>query len=135
MESSAQTMRVREYIIEKEIAKQSSISSVLKINPARLNAIIGDLEREGFLEKRKSLYHGHQVNTVVLVKNELPPVAYKSTQRPIAVEEAADRAAPTCITMFASPCFFCANLETCGEDNIINYYNCPKLNEFISKPL
>ncbi len=128
-------IRVREYIAEKETAKQSSISSVLKITPTKLNAIIGDLEREGFLEKRNSLYHGHQVTTVVLVKNELPPPAYQNTPEPAVVNPAIDRTAGTCKTMFASPCFFCAKLETCGEDNIINYYNCPKLNEFISKPL
>ncbi len=131
--------RVREYITEKETAKQSSISSTLKITPSRLNSIIGDLEREGFLEKRKALDRGHQINTVVLVKSELSPTVYKEAQEADVDEKEADRDADRTIgtgkTMFASPCFFCAKLETCGEDVIINYLNCPKLNDFISKPL
>jgi hypothetical protein len=35
--------------------------------------------------------------------------------------------------MFSSPCFFCPRLETCGEDEAINYRNCQRLDEFISK--
>jgi hypothetical protein len=127
--------RVREYITEKETAKQSSISSTLKITPTRLNSIIGDLEREGFLEKRKALDRGHQINTVVLVKSVLSPLTYKSIQEAAVDEEVVDRTIGTGKTMFASPCFFCAKLETCGEDNVMNYYNCPKLNDFISTPL
>ncbi len=127
--------RVREYITEKETAKQSSISSTLKITPSRLNSIIGDLEREGFLEKRKALDRGHQINTVVLVKSGLSPAAYKEIQEADAGEKEVDRTIGAGKTMFASPCFFCAKLETCGEDSVINYYNCPKLNDFISRPL
>ncbi|MEX2680259.1 MAG: hypothetical protein Q6373_001545 [Candidatus Sigynarchaeota archaeon] len=126
--------RVKEYMAEKEIAKPSTISSTLKINPARLNSIIGDLEREGFLEKRKSLDRGHHVNTVVLVKNEIQSPAQKNIKQSVVVPSI-DRIPGACKTMFESPCFFCNKLETCGEDSIINYYNCPKLNEFISKPL
>nr|MDO8087570.1 hypothetical protein [Candidatus Sigynarchaeum springense] len=126
--------RVKEYIAEKEIAKPSAISSTLKINPERLNSIIGDLEREGFLEKRKSLDRGHQVNTVVLLKNEIASPAKKDIEQS-AVVPTVHRKVGDFKAIFESPCFFCAKLETCGEDNIINYYNCPKLNEFISKPL
>jgi hypothetical protein len=138
VESSAQAQRVRDYLTEKESARQSSISSTLKINPSKLNVIIGDLEREGFLEKRKALDHGHQINTVVLVKSMLSPLVYKRIQEAeidVLEEEAIDRTVGTCKTMFESPCFFCAKLETCGEDAIINYFNCPRLNDFISKPL
>ncbi|MBN2152833.1 MAG: hypothetical protein JW839_15385 [Candidatus Lokiarchaeota archaeon] len=72
---------------------------------------------------------------VVLAKKELPPPAYKDAQKPSVVEGPVDRTAGMCKTMFASPCFFCARLETCGEDSAINYYNCPRLRDFISKPL
>ncbi len=44
-----------------------------------------------------------------------------------------EHAAPAGSVMFSSPCFFCPRLETCGEDEAINYRNCPKLDLFISK--
>ena len=130
MESATLIQRVKEYITEKEVAKQATIGSSLKINPSRLNAIIGDLEREGYIEKRKAMDHGHQVNTVVLVKATLPPLAYKKDGMVLAEPQASKGKA-----MFDSPCFFCPKLETWGDDSVINYYNCPKLNEYISKPL
>jgi hypothetical protein len=74
----------------------------------------------------------------VLVKSTLSPLAYKHLQEAdleVEEDETVDRTVGTCKTMFESPCFFCAKLETCGEDAIINYFNCPRLNDFISKPL
>ena len=130
--------RVKNFLIEKETAKQSTLSSTLKITPARLNDIISTLEKDGFLEKKKTVQNGHQINTVMLVKNELDKTLYKNAYKNLTEVEArcnGEKMAIRGMAIFESPCFFCNRLETCGEDSTINYYNCPRLNEWISKPL
>lgn len=126
--------KVKHFLLEKEIARQSTLSSSLKISPTRLNGIINTLEKDGFLEKKKSVHNGHQINTVNIVKNKIDKQLYKGA----AVEEISDKIDTkpvSSVVIFDSPCFFCTRLETCGDDSKVNYYNCPRLNEWISKPL
>jgi hypothetical protein len=134
VERNLQVQRVKDFLVEKESARQSSISSTLKINQAKLNGILGDLEREGFIEKKKVIHKGHQINTVALVKSELDPAVYRRISDQVIVEDIPAKYNINGLAMFDSPCFFCSKLETCGEDMHLNYYNCPKLNDWISKP-
>ncbi len=120
--------------MEKETAHQKSICSTLKISPARVNEIISVLEHEGFLEKKKSVRNGRQINTVVLIKNDLDPHSYIDSQN----EEPQKDKVQNPIegrAIFESPCFFCNQLDTCGEDSKLSYLNCPRLNDWINKPL
>jgi hypothetical protein len=126
--------KVKHFLLEKEIARQSTISSSLKISPSKLNGIISTLENDGFLQKNKTVHNGHQINTVSIVKTSLDKAAYKDVVIEPASEPVASKPV-TGVVIFDSPCFFCGKLETCGDDNTINYYNCPRLNEWISKPL
>jgi len=131
---SRETDKVKHFLLEKEVARQSTISSSLKISPSKLNGIINSLEQDGFLEKKKSVHNGHQINTVNLVKTTLDKQAYKGA----VVEEEPEEIEIkpfSGVVIFDSPCFFCTKLDTCADDNTVNYYNCPRLNEWISKPL
>ncbi|HME53361.1 MAG TPA: hypothetical protein VKM55_14150 [Candidatus Lokiarchaeia archaeon] len=134
LESSREMDKVKHFLLEKEVARQSTISSSLKISPTRLNGIITSLENDGFLEKKKAVHNGHQINTVNLVKTNLDKGAYKGA----VIEEVPDKIEKipvSGVVIFDSPCFFCAKLETCADDGVVNYFNCPRLNEWISKPL
>lgn len=119
--------KVKSFLLERDSVKQSAISSSLRINPGKVSEILTVLEDEGIVRKYKQVHNGHAVNTVAVIKPTSP--------LPAVVTRATTDNGPTGRVFFESPCFFCKQLDTCGNNTTLNFYNCPKLNAWIEKDL
>ncbi|MHA1683129.1 MAG: hypothetical protein ACTSUE_19475 [Promethearchaeota archaeon] len=86
-----------------------------------MSKLIGILESEGVLEKRKESAEGRTFNRIIYKGGRIANGGEISTEKILDP------------LFFRSPCFFCNNLERCGKSTIINYINCPRLDEWIYK--
>ncbi|MHA1792501.1 MAG: hypothetical protein ACTSVI_07640 [Promethearchaeota archaeon] len=129
---SKDVRKLKDLLIQKQEIRQSRLKAMLKLNSQAIKEIISILEKEGFLEKKKEIYRGHRVNKLILStykeheKNKI--IAGSLQQKKNAEIQTKDR---VWSFMDESPCFFCSNFENCDKDSIINYINCPKLNNWI----
>jgi ribosomal protein S25 len=126
--------KVRNFLVEKSAVRQSTIGSALKITPSRLNDILSALETNGVVQKRKELHKGHQINTIVVIKDHAD--AYPAAAIKVQPESKGETKPIAGNAFFSSPCFFCKQLETCEPSfNGLNYINCTKLHDWIATPL
>nr|MDO8117482.1 hypothetical protein [Candidatus Sigynarchaeota archaeon] len=119
--------RVRQYLETKHEAFQNTLATDLKLELPYVDRIMASLEQEGFIETHKISSVKRKDIKISIIKHE-----YKLG----AGQEKETRSLSTIGKVsFDSPCFLCKNLENCGTSTVLNHFNCPKLNEWISKPI
>ncbi len=119
--------RVRLYLEAKEVTYQRVLVRELHMALPDMNRILDSLERDGIIEKE--IASGFKRNDV--------KISFKKQDYTKITEAKNESVMLSTIgkVSFDSPCFLCRNLETCGPSTAINQFNCPKLNEWISKPI